>query len=191
MNDRRTRIDDAIDRAVRDLVRRDPPAGFRRRVLSRLDSRARRTLLWPGVATAAAALAVVTMTFVMRTEPPAPAAPVQHASTSEPAPPAALPAAPAPQGRASEPAAPPRVRRAPASEPLRMATFGPRSGRVSAASVTEGTPPDATAVEPVPEDVTLPAPPPLAVGAIEPPPPLAIQPIVVVPIQIPQISPPR
>jgi hypothetical protein len=191
MNDRRTRIDDAIDRAVRDLVRHDPPAGFRRRVLSRLDVPARRTLLWPGVVTAAAALALVTMTFVMRTEPRAPAPTLQHASTPEPAPPPALPAAPAPRDRASEPAAPPRGRRSPESQPLRMAVFGPPSGRVSAASVREGTAPAATAMEPVPEDLILPAPPPIAVGAIEPPPPLAIQPIVVVPIQIPRISPPR
>jgi hypothetical protein len=197
MNDRRTRIDDAIDRAVRDLVRHDPPAGFRRRVLSRLDSPARRTFFWPGLATAAAALAVVTMVVTMRDEPGGPTPAPQQTAVSEPAPsPAVVPTAPS-QGRVTEQVAPPRSRRAPENEPVRMATFGPPDGRVSAASLKEAALPVAGgADEAVPESFTMPAPPPIAVGAIEPPPPLAIPPIVVVPIQIPRmqlmpVSPPR
>jgi hypothetical protein len=197
MNDRRTRIDDAIDRAVRDLMRHDPPAGFRRRVLSRLDSPARRTFFWPGLATAAAALAFVTMVVTMRDEPGVPTPAPQRTAVGEPAPsPAVVPTAPS-QGRGTERVAPPRLRRAPESEPVRMATFGPRDGRVSAASLKEAAVPvAAAAAEAVQEDSTMPSPPPIAVGPIEPPPPLAILPIVVAPIQIPRmqlpsVSPPR
>lgn len=198
MNDRRTRIDDAIDRAVRDLVRRDPPAGFRRRVLSRLDSPAApRTLLWPGLATAAAALAVVTMVVMMRDEPGGPAPAPQRTAVGEPAPsPAVVPTTPL-QGRTTERGTPPRLRRPSEDEPVRMATFGPRDGRVSAASLKEAPPPAADRLdEAAAEHATLAPPPPIAVGRIEPPPPLAIPPIVVVPIQIPRMqlppaSPPR
>jgi hypothetical protein len=197
MNDRRTRIDDAIDRAVRDLVRQDPAAGFRRRVLSGLDSPARRTVLWPGLATAAAALAVVTMVVMMRDEPGGPAPAPQQTAVSEPAhAPAVVPTPPSPS-RPAELVAPPRSRRAPDSEPVRMATFGHRDGRVSAASLGEAAlPVTAGADEAVPEGVAIPAPPPIAIGPIEPPAPLAIPPIVVVPIQIPRmqlapVPPPR
>jgi hypothetical protein len=195
MNDRRTRIDDAIDRAVRDLVRHDPPAGFRRRVLSRLDSPTRRAVLWPGFATAAAALAVVTMIVMMRDQPDRPAPAPQQTAVGEPiAPPASVPTAPT-RSPAPEPVAPGRLRRAPA--PLRMATFDPRDGRVSAASLRErAVPPTAGAEAALPEGIIIPAPPPIAIGSIEPPPPLAIPPIDVAPIQIPRVqlppvSPPR
>lgn len=197
MNDRRTRIDDAIDRAVRDLVRRDPPAGFRRRVLSRLDSPAApRTFLWPGLATAAAALAVVTMMVLGRDEPGGPTPAPQQTAVGEPAPsPAVVPATPS-QGHTAERGAPPRLRRTSEEEPVRMATFGPRDGRVSAASLEEPPPPAARLDEAAAEHASLAPPPPIAVGRIEPPPPLAIPPIVVVPIQIPRMqlppaSPPR
>ena len=197
MNDRRTRIDDAIDRAVRDLVRRDPPAGFRRRVLSRLDSPAApRTFLRPGLATAAAALAVVTMVVLVRDEPDGPAPAPQRTAVGEPAPsPAVVPTPPA-QGHTAERGAPPRMHRTSEDEPVRMATFGPRDGRVSAASLKETPPPAARLDEAAAEHATMAPPPPIAVGRIEPPPPLAIPPIVVVPIQIPRMqlppaSPPR
>lgn len=196
MNDRRTRIDDAIDRAVRDLVHHDPPAGFRSRVLSRLDSPARPTFFRPGLATAAAALAVV-MVVVMRNDPGGPAPAPRQAAVSESAPsPAAVPAPP-PDARETGRVAPPLLRQPPQREPVRMATFGPREGRVSATSVEEAALPlAARADEPVPEGFTMPAPPPIAVVPIEPPPPLAIQPIVVVPIrirpmQMAPVSPPR
>jgi hypothetical protein len=197
MNDRRTRIDDAIDRAVRDLVRHDPPAGFRRRVLSRLDAPARRAVLWPGLATAAAALAVVTMAVMMRDEPGSPTPAPDQTAVGEPAPSRpVVPTAPSPS-RVPERVAPPRLRRAPESEPVKMATFGPRDGRVAAASLREAAlPVTVGADEAVPDGVTIPGPPPIAIGSIELPPPLAIPPIVVVPIQIPRmqlapVSPPR
>ena len=189
MNDRRTRIDDAIDRAVRDLVRQDPAAGFRRRVLSGLDSPARRTVLGPGLAAAAAALSLVTMVVMMRDEPGRPAPAAQQTAAGEPAAaPVVVPTAPAP-GRPAERGAPARSRRAPDGEPVRMATFGPRDGRVSAASLKEAAlPVTAGADESVPEGVAIPAPPAIAIGSIEPPAPLAIPPIVVVPIQIPRMQ---
>jgi hypothetical protein len=67
MSEHRTRIDNAIDRAVRDIMRHDPPAGFRCRVLSRLArasapsavAPARRAFLWSGLAAAAAAIAML------------------------------------------------------------------------------------------------------------------------------------
>ena len=61
------RLDDAIDRAVRDILDVEPPAGLRGRVLDRIEqSRARRwSWAWfavPGAAVAAAAIAAVVVT---------------------------------------------------------------------------------------------------------------------------------
>lgn len=53
-------LDRAIDRAVREMMHVDPPAGLRRRVLSRLDpSVSRRPLFLPRHVFAAAALAIL------------------------------------------------------------------------------------------------------------------------------------
>lgn len=90
------RLDEAIDRAVRELVQLDPPPALRARVLSRLDGSSRRPAIWPRLAAAAAGLVIVIGWFLLREAPPdgqvAPAP--QSAATSEP--PAAVPAVPHP-----------------------------------------------------------------------------------------------
>src|SRR5262245_61157193 len=58
------RIDRAIDRAVRAMIQIDPPAGLRRRVLSRLDAPLRAPFL-PRFAFAAAALAVLVIAIMV------------------------------------------------------------------------------------------------------------------------------
>src|SRR3954451_15887389 len=73
---RETRIDRAIDRAVREMVQIDPPAGLRRRVLARLnDSTERRGYFLPRYAFAAIAIAVLAVAVTSMRErivPPAP-----------------------------------------------------------------------------------------------------------------------
>jgi hypothetical protein len=199
MNDNWTRIDDAIDRAVRDIMRRDPPAGFRGRVLSRLDAPSRRTLLWPALATAGALAAVVLAVLVLRDAPPTPsqAGPQVAEHQPTPAPPRTDDARPV--ADVTLPAPEPPARRAPRAAPLRTATFGPRDGRVAAASLPLTAP--AAATEPVippPADAEPDAalPPPIVIRPLSAPGPIEVAPIVVPPIRIPRmpntpVPPPR
>src|SRR5687767_4107608 len=89
-------LDAAIDRAVRRMMNVDPPAGMRRRVLSRLDSPVRSSGFFPRFAFAFGALAVIVLAvLVIRRDGPAPAAPasiqVATAPAARPQEPAALP----------------------------------------------------------------------------------------------------
>jgi hypothetical protein len=200
MSESRTRVDEAIDRAVRELMRRDTPAGFRARVLARLDAPPRRMAMWPALATAAGVLAVAAIGLVVLREPvtDAPSHPVPVAA-SGPAP--AGPATDAPRRpETAPPAADSPVRRAPRAEPVRTATFGPRDGRVAAASLAvprpepaDAGPAPAAIVESVAETA---GPSPIAVRPLASPNPIEIAPITVPPLQIPRMpqgpaSPPR
>lgn len=193
MNDGRLRIDDAIDRAVRDIMRRDPPAGFRGRVLSRLDAPVRRALTWPRLAAAAGTLAVVALAVVLlRDAPPEPSIASSPVAATPPAVPS--PASDAVQPRVnSAPVTGPPPRRQPRAEPVRTATFPPRDGRVSAASLPPAAARNAPSA-PALEETMPSALPPIGVAPLAAPGPIEIAPIVVPPIQIPRVpsaSPPR
>ncbi len=74
--------------------------------------------------------------------------------------------------------------------PVRTATFGPRDGRVAAASLDAATaaptvPARATATE----SQSAASPPPIVIEALVPPAPIEIPPIVVAPIQLTRIQP--
>jgi hypothetical protein len=207
MTEHRTRLDDAIDRAVRDMLRHEPPAGFRRRVLARLQrtsagskavAPARRTVLWPGLAAAAAAIVIIALVNVFVRDVPQSAVtprPEVAARVPDNPPPVGIPA-PRVEAASSERTGERAGRRAPRREPVRVATFGPRDGRVSATSVRERPLPATTAGQIAVEEPIAGGPPPIAVTPLSGPPPLEITPIVVAPILIPRVqlapvSPPR
>jgi hypothetical protein len=197
MNDSRTRVDEAIDRAVRDLMRREPPAGFRARVLSRLEAPRRRFAVWPALATATGVLAVAAIGTLLlrevRVDTPPAAAPV---SVSQSAPPPRPEAAPPSQAVGAPPVDPP-ARRAPRAEPIRTATFPPRDDRVSATSLAPTRSEPAEAMPPPVLDETesfLPSPSRIDVRPLTSPTPIDIAPIIIPPLHIPRMqpaSPPR
>lgn len=186
-----TRLDAAIDRAVRAVMRGEPRPGLRGRVLARLDSPPRRTLIVPRwmLAPMGAAAGVLITLLVLR-----PGAPVrQDMAVTHTAPVVTAPSRPEPAiGAAAQPSTPPAAsaRRPPVAsasvtsvrdrgprrerlpQPPRMdAVFGQPVGRVAAASIA----PDAP-VEPEPE--TAAALPSIAVR------PIVISPLGLGPIQI-------
>src|SRR5262245_31581412 len=131
-------IDRAIDRAVRDIMRVDPPAGLRRRVMARIEAAPRRSILFPRFTVAAAALAMLLLTIVVLTKKtvPPPASPPEAASRPIPAappvdaqqPPAAV--AEAPVTSADRPSTGPTV------EAIRMPRVANVFGSSSGASAT-------------------------------------------------------
>lgn len=125
-------MDDAIDTAVRDMMHVDPRPGLRRRVLSKLDAPGRKGSWMPWLLAPTGALAAVVLAVALLDDRTASPGPVTTAMTSD----ATVPAGPPP------PAAgiPARTREAPAQSPRDQAAmtahiFGPRTTRVSAASV--------------------------------------------------------
>ena len=138
---RRRAIDEAIDRAVGDMMQLEPRAGLRRRVLSRIEKPfGRRIPWWRGsfVLLPAAALLLIIVTVITTHGPESS---VEVAQTSTPlappapsapsAPPAPSPAAPLPAA-AEAPVAPPA---APRISSRSDALFGPRRDRVAATSI--------------------------------------------------------
>lgn len=75
-------LDDAIDRAVRELMSVDPPAGLRARVLARLERPRRVWVTVPRLAAAAALAAAVLIAFVLFREGTTPPKDVQVAVQS-------------------------------------------------------------------------------------------------------------
>jgi len=136
---RETRIDRAIDRAVRDMMQIDPPAGLRRRVLARLSEskRPQRHTPWAQIAFAVVAAMLVVMAaprMWYRADQPVP-----------PRPPALAIAAPAPAVDVESVMSHPSVAGDPVSKPgqvtresIRMPrvgnVFGNRRNEVSAAN---------------------------------------------------------
>jgi hypothetical protein len=191
MNDvpRRTgvesRLDRAIDRAVRDMMQADPRPGFRGRVLSRLHREPVRSSLIPRLLLVGAALAIVLFMVLVATPDRRPDAPSAVASTAVPL----VQGAPA-TGAVQTPRvnsgieptpgrAPARRKRGFTSEPIAIPpvanVFGNRNAGARAASVTG----DAIWPEPLPKpqdnpDTGLP---PLVVPSVPPPAPIVIPPI--------------
>jgi hypothetical protein len=136
-----SRLDRAIDRAVRKMMHVDPPPGLRRRVLSRLDPRAgERRLFVPGYAWGAAALVILIVAVMFtRDHRSAPVAVVPQPSVvaNEPTPlrePSAVPPK-APATRTPPSQSPsPRMTRETIPIPRIANVFGSRTGNVSAAA---------------------------------------------------------
>ena len=192
--ERRGRLDHAIDSAVRDMVQVDPRPGLRYRVANRLaeveagasrpvaDAFARRSTL---LATAAAVVLVLAA-FVWLREPSARPEAELVDSTPAASPVASVPAAPAASGPAPGPepapmAPAPRVvsPTAPRIPPAREGIFGERTGRIRAANVSAGRSP-AVADADLPVEPALP----LVDGGIQPLEPITIEPIRVAPLTI-------
>jgi hypothetical protein len=160
------RLDAAIDRAVREMLDVEPPAGLRGRVVDRI-RQPRRAFAWTWFAVPVAAAAAVVLAVVLQdgrdraiAPPPAIVASDQHL--------------PRPDSRAPEPV--PDVRPQPLASPA--APRVPRASQtISAAVVTE---PDFQGVR----VEALAGPAPLAVARLAGPPPPAVATIDVAPIQI-------
>ena len=185
-------IDDAIDRAVRDIMSTEPPAGFRGRVLGRLEDpgnpTASGTASWftlPRFAAAMAVLAVAIATgSLLRSNRAAAPTNTPVVAQNQPAPPAPSDVRPVAEAPAAVPApaaersTPPAQRR---GDP--QVKFPPK-GVVAATSVA----PDATTPAAQPDPAGA------AAGSevlILTPVPLVIAPLIVQPIVIPTIRPPR
>jgi hypothetical protein len=186
-------IDDAIDRAVRDIMSTEPPAGLRGRVLGRLEDPASftasgKTSSWftlprfaAGMALLAVAIATVSLLRSDRAAAPAGTPVVAQNQPAPPAPSDVRPVDPAPvpvPAPAAEPTTPPAPRR---GDP--QVKF-PARGVVAATSVA----PDATTPAGQPDPAGAAA---SADVLILTPVPLVIAPLIVQPIVIPPIRPPR
>ncbi len=167
---REARLDRAIDRAVREMMQVDPPSGFRRRVVARLnDPGQRRAPLLPRFAFAAVALVVVLLSVTQlwyRGDAPTPPKPPDMAKKA-----IDLPAM-APPTNDVEFDAPPIPDKQITKERIRMPrvanVFGNRPGEVSAATIDGGK-----------QEVVVP---PLAIV------PLSARPIVIAPLVVPPPS---
>ena len=135
-------LDRAIDRAVRKMMHVDPPPGLRRRVLSRLDSRAAgRRLFVPQYAWGVAALVIlivgVMFTLNHRTEPVA-VVPQPSVVAGEAPPTREISAAPSQTpvagGRTPTSPSPSRITREAIPMPRIANVFGTRTASVSAAA---------------------------------------------------------
>ncbi len=179
-----TRLDAAIDRAVRQFMSAEPPAGLRRRVLARLaDQPAAAWHRW-GFATAAVAAIVLTVVLMRPGTPPSTPS-GSHVSAD-----AAVPSA------SAEPAAGPAVTEQVEPAPARVTperrarmetlpepppgtrvqdVFGPPPARIAAASVETAPAPSASGDDPLAhiESLMVPA--------------IAIPPLVVPPLAIPPL----
>ncbi len=175
-------IDDAIDQAVRDLMRAEPPAGLRRRVLLEIERPSRRFQLRPAFAGAALLIVAAVLVAVLRpTTSSVPESTAARRDQPAPAPvtspalevkaPSVVPPAPADSAERGRQPAPP---------PERDRVVFPPPGMVTAANV----PVD---VEPAGTLVSLPD---SAVGTADantPEPPIVVPRIEITPISIPPI----
>ncbi|MBA3639494.1 MAG: hypothetical protein H0W53_09440 [Acidobacteria bacterium] len=130
-------LDGAIDEAVRTMTAVDPRPGLRRRVTHAISTPPRRTYgLRFGLA--AVGLVAVALVSIIVWRPSTPARPVHAPQVAETAPAAPAPPLAGPQAvEAPVPpaAAPTPVRPRPRVMPTPESIFGPRQGKVAAASV--------------------------------------------------------
>jgi hypothetical protein len=192
LEERRGRLDHAIDRAVRDMVQVDPPPGLRQRVAHRLAD-ADASGAWPSafafgrrsaILATAAAVVLVFAAFVWLREPaPRPEADVVQSSpaaspdAAQPSPPVSG-SAPAQEPLPVAPATHAEGPTAPRIPPARDGIFGERSGRVRAANVA------AARDLLVDADLVIEPALPLVDGGIQPLEPITIEPIRLAPLAI-------
>lgn len=187
-------IDDAIDRAVRDIMGAEPRPGLRGRVLERIERPTGLVFSWPRLAAAGAVAAAAMLSFMLwRPAPPLPetdlatkTAPVVRPGIVEPRDAAPAPRPVPPPAGAAAPAQAPRRSTTPARQPQAPVAppHFPAPGVVSAATIA-GTTPD-TAATGVAEAVPLPLDPnaaPIIIPAIH------IEPLAIERIVIASISP--
>lgn len=166
----RDRFDAAIDRAVREMVDVEPPAGLRGRVMDRIDGskESRRKAAWMAAPLAAAAVIVLAVLAPWRTERPA-LGPLAQVATDR-----------------RLPAAAPGTLPAPASVPqvvvARDRPGSPRAARTIEAAV------DASEQFAGAQIEALAGPAPLAVERLSGPPAPAVQTLDVAPIEIPALE---
>jgi hypothetical protein len=176
----RPNLDDAIDRAVREMMSVDPARGLESRVLARLES-PRPVLFTTARFASAAALAAVVLAAIFLVRDPEPAR--EAAVNPNEPPPVSEPSAPVRPPQPS-PAAPPRLPAFAGNRgPLTTGTRPPVADRaVAAAAVDE---PGTIAVEPLahitPIEVT-----PVELRSIAPG-DIAIPPLAVEPLQLPPL----
>jgi hypothetical protein len=181
-------IDDAIDRAVRDIMHAEPRAGFRGRVLARLRPASSGQRSWFTLPRFAAAMVVLAMAIAIAAllRPNAVVAPADTpvvAQKETPAPPEVRPSA-APQAPTGVDPGPKTGAMRPQREP---AVAFPPPGMVTAASVPEAGAAALTA-RPAPgarSELIVITPAPLVIA------PLIVPPIVIPPIIIQPIRQPR
>jgi hypothetical protein len=173
---REDRFDAAIDRAVREMLDVEPPAGLRGRVLDRIET-PRRGFAWIWIAAPAAAAAIVVLAVLLpSTSAPPVIDPVTTVATKEtPAPPRPVTSAPPPAGTQAppQPAIARGTPRAVRPQPSVRTT-------VTAATVEPGA--DIAWLEP------LPGPEAIDVAALEPSKAPSIPSIDVAPAQIPALE---
>ena len=183
----RRAIDEAIDRAVGEMMDIDPRPGLRRRVLSRIEKPfGRRALWWRGsfvLLPAAALLLIIVAVITSRS----PKSSVEVAQTSAPSAPLA-PAAPLAPSAPLVPSSAAAPRLASRSDAL----FGPRRDRVSAASIASSASASAFAdPDPTVDEHGSLAPAPIVVSPLPQIQELRIAPIEIQRITVPALSPPR
>ena len=179
-------LDDAIDRAVHELVQAEPRPGLRRRVIAKVNAPAKRSswavrFLLPASAMAAVILLAV---WLRPVTPPAAEVPAPQVVQQQPT--AAPPRVQAPVTIPSAPAAAPVVARrsSPRRQPPVQFSFGAANDRVSATSVTE---PADRAARPIDSAGAPVIDPPMALPPIHIA-PIEVQPIVIKPIEVKPIG---
>jgi hypothetical protein len=175
---RRPALDEAIDRAVREMTNVEPRPGFERRVMARLDRPARPPFAWPRLAiTAGVVAAIVVLALVLRDGRVAPVPPDSGSVVSSETPSAQPPrVAPVPTITRPRPSTVQTNRTVP--RPRRS----PSDRAVAAASVD---------VDAAPMDEALMGESPIAiVSALEPPRALAVENIEQRPVNVPDIGMP-
>ena len=171
-------IDRAIDRAVRDIMSVEPPAGLRRRVLSRLEAPPRRVALLPWCTGVVGALAAVVLAVLLLEPSPAPVAPplVEQAAKAPAPSPVATPtpqSTPEPASVAGAQTARPTTTDTAIRMPRVTNVFGTPGAGVTAAAADL-------------EDVVFPETPTAAAReeTAGMPPPISIPPITIPPLQV-------
>ncbi len=173
MNDKH--LDDAIDRAVREMMSAEPRPGMRHRVLAQIGTRPSSLLTLPRLATAAGLLIVaIGLFFANRSTEPQP----MTVAVQKPAPPTS--AGPAP----TAPVKPTEVVVGPARGPVQ--DDRPLAGRVQAASVESEDP-----GEPFVQIEALQVIEPITMTQVEQKQILTLKPITIEPLEIAPISTPR
>jgi len=172
-----TRLDRAIDRAVRDMMQVDPRPGFRRRVLARLDPEPVQSSMFLRVALVGTVIAILILAVMVivpdRRSELRPTLAQRDGPPSTTAPQSAAPSNPSPSKTSVPPRRTPGLTRERILMPRIANVFGSGRNGVAAASVDD----NAVWPAPAPPQDLPGAPAPLVIPPIEPPAPLVIPPL--------------